>query len=209
MPPARSTAGRSTPSRPVRGWAVGAPAHRTVRGRAVGALAVALALSVGGVSTSGAAAQASPRPVTVDRAPAGPEAACVREGLASIPVSLRASAEEREGTGRPWFEVQWSGKPLPPGCDVRRSVAVYFVLWFPHLRFFFTEGFPIHWLQFWNGRRAVRGERERYVSGASYGGLECIRRARAKLRYKVTAPDGKVLARRIVAAPVKLPPCSQ
>jgi hypothetical protein len=180
-----------------------------VRRRALGALAVALALSAGNVSTSGAAAHAAARPVTVDRAPALQEAACIREGLASIPVSLRASAEWREGTGTPWFEVRWSGKPLAAGCKARRSVAVYFTLWFPHLRFSFTEGFPIHWLEFWNGRQVVRGERERYVSNASYGGLECIRRARAKLRYQVTAPDGAVLGRRIVAAPVKLPPCSQ
>jgi hypothetical protein len=193
---APSTAGRSTPRRPV-------------RRRAVGVLAVALALGVGSVSTSGATAHASPRPGTADRAPAGQEAACIREGLASIPVSLRASAEWREGTGRPWFEVRWSGRPLAAGCQLQRSVAAYFVLWFPHLRFSFTEGFPIHYLEFWNGRRAVRGERERYVSNATYGGLECIHRARAKLRYQVTAPDGKVLGRRIVAAPVKLPPCSQ
>jgi hypothetical protein len=181
-----------------------------VRRRALGALAVALALSVGGVSIAGAAAPASARRDTADRAaPAGQEAACIREGLASIPVSLRASAEWREGTGTPWFEVRWSGKPLAAGCESRRSVAVYFTLWFPHLRFAFTEGFPIHWLEFWNGRQAVRGEHERYVSNASYGGLECIRRARAKLRYQVTAPSGAVLGRRIVAAPVKLPPCSQ
>jgi hypothetical protein len=88
-------------------------------------------------------------------------------------------------------------------------VAVNLILWFPHLRFSFTEEFSVHYLEFWNGRRAVRGESERYVSNAHYEGLECIRRARAKLRYEVTAPGGAVLARRIVTAPVKLPPCSQ
>jgi hypothetical protein len=197
MRPARSTAGRSTPRRPV-------------RRRAFGALAVALALSVGGVVSSGAAAAAPARPDTADRAaPAGQEAACIREGLAPIPVTLRASAEWSEGTGRPWFEVRWSGKPLAAGCDVQRSVAVYSVLWFPHLRYSLTEEFSIHFLEFWNGRRAVRGERERYFSNSSFEGLECIRRARAKLRYEVTAPGGAVLGRRIVEAPVKLPPCSE
>jgi hypothetical protein len=175
-----------------------------VRRRALGALA----LSVGGTSTSDAAA-ASARPDTVDRAAPAGQAACIREGLASIPVSLRAGAESSYGTGTPWFEVRWSGRPLAPGCGARRSVAVYLILWFPHLRYSLTEEFSIHYLEFWNGNKAVRGESERYVSNAHYEGLECIRRARGKLRYEVTAPGGAVLGRRIVAAPVKLPPCSQ
>jgi hypothetical protein len=169
------------------------------RGRVFPAFAVALVLGAAGVWATGSAAEA----------PGKADAGCIREGLAPIPVTLEASAEWREGSGRPWFEVRWSGKPLAAGCMARRSVAVYFVLWFPHLRFSFTESFPIHFLEFWNGRQAVRGERERYVSNATYGGLECIRRARAKLRYEVTAPGGTVLGRRIVSAPVKLPPCSQ
>jgi hypothetical protein len=181
-----------------------------VRLRALGALAVALALSVGGLSTSGAAAQASARPDTATQATSvGQDAACIREGLAPIPVTLRAGAESSYGTGTPWFEVRWSGRPLAAGCDVQRSVAVYSVLWFPHLRYSLTEEFSIHYLEFWNGNKAVRGESDRYVSNAHYEGLECIRRARAKLRYEVTAPGGAVLGRRIVAAPVKLPPCSQ
>jgi hypothetical protein len=180
-----------------------------VRLRVVGALAVALALSVGNVSASGAAARASTRPDTADQAPAPQDATCIREGLASIPVTLRGSVERHEGSGAPVFEVRWSGKPLAARCRVRRTVAVEWTLWFPHLRFSLTEGFPSPWLEFWNGRKAVRNERERYVSNASYGGLGCLRKARAKLRYEVIAPGGAILGKRVVSAPVKIPSCSQ
>jgi hypothetical protein len=173
------------------------------------AIAVAVAVVVGAGPASGAAAHASARPDARERAPVDPDAACVREGLASIPVTLRAGARRVEGTGRPIFEVDWSGEPLAAGCKARRTVAVYFVLWFPHLRFVFTEGFPSPWLQFWDGRRVARTERESYVSGASYGGLACIRKARARLRYRVLGPNGAVVAQRIVSAPVKLLPCSE
>jgi hypothetical protein len=163
------------------------------------AFAVALVLGATGVWAAGSAA----------KAPGKPDPGCIREGLASIPVTLRASAERREGTGAPVFEVNWSGKPLAAGCKARRSVSVEFTIWFPHLRFVLTEGFPSPWLEFWNGRKAVRNERERYVSGASYRPLGCIRKARAKLRYEVTAAGGAVVARRVVSAPVKIPSCPQ
>ncbi len=163
------------------------------------AFAVALVLGAAGVWAAGSAA----------KAPGKPDARCIREGLASIPVTLRASAERREGTGTPVFEVRWSGKPLAPGCQARRSVSVEFTIWFPHLRFVLTEGLPSPWLQFWNGRKAVHNERESYVSNASYRPLGCVRKARAKLRYKVTAPGGAILGKRVVSAPVKIPSCSQ
>jgi hypothetical protein len=192
---AQSTVGPFTPSRPVR------------RIRVAGALAVALGLSVGVVSAH-AAADASARPAAADQAPARPSAACIREGLAPIPVTLRAGALYEERTGSPVFEVEWSGKPLAAGCRARRTVAIDFTLWFPHLRFVYTEGFPTHWLQFWSGRRVARSERERY-SGPLYSPLECIVKARAKLRYEVVGSGGAVFGRRVVSVPVKLLPCSE
>jgi hypothetical protein len=173
-----------------------------------GALAFALALSVAGVPISGAGPDASARPATADRAPARPSAACIREGLAPIPVTLRAGALYEEKTGSPVFEVEWSGKPLAAGCKARRTVAIDFTLWFPHLRFVFTEGFPTHWLQFWNGKRVARGERERY-RGPLYTPLQCIVKARAKLRYEVVGPGGAVFGKRVVSVPVKLLACSE
>ena len=123
-------------------------------------------------------------------------------------MSLHAVVPRDFGSGRPELLIRWSGKPLAAGCDARRAVAFQATVWFPHLRYSFNEGL-IPWLEFWNGRRAVRNEEERYGGNASYEGLACPFRARAKLRYEVTAPGGAVLATRIVAAPVKLPPCSQ
>jgi hypothetical protein len=169
------------------------------RGRVFQAFAIALVLGAAGVWAPGSAA----------KAPVRPDARCIREGLASIPVTLRASVEREEGSGAPVFEVHWSGKPLAADCKAQRSVAVEWTLWFPHLRFSYTHGFPSPWLEFWNGRNAVRNQQERYVSGASYGGLGCIRKARAKLRYEVVAPDGAVLGKRVVSAPVKIPGCPQ
>jgi hypothetical protein len=163
------------------------------------AFAVALVLGAAGVWAAGSSA----------KAPGKPDARCIREGLASIPVTLRASVERQDGSGTPVFEVNWSGEPLAPVCHARRSVAIDFTLWFPHLRFSFTEGFPSPWLEFWNGRKAVRNERERYVSNASYGGLGCLRKARGRLRYEVTAPGGAVVARRVVSEPVKILDCPQ
>jgi hypothetical protein len=143
------------------------------------------------------------------KAPGKPDARCIREGLASIPATLRASVEREEGSGAPVFEVTWSGKPLAAGCKAQRSVAVEFTSWFPHLRFSYSEGFPSPWLEFWNGRKAVLNEQERYVSNASYHGLGCIRKASGRLRYEVTEPGGAVVARRVVSAPVKIPSCPQ
>jgi hypothetical protein len=166
------------------------------RGRIFLACAVALVLGAAGVWAAGSAA----------KVPGKSDARCIREGLTSIPVTLRASAE-RQTT--PVLEVRWSGKPLAADCKARRSVAIDFTLWFPHLRFSYTEGFPSPWLEFWNGRKAVRNERESYVSNASFRGLGCIRKARAKLRYEVTAPGGAILGKRVVSVPVKLPACSE
>jgi hypothetical protein len=163
------------------------------------AFAVASVLSIGAAWTSGSASAAPQRP----------DARCIREGLAPIPVTVRASVARREGAGAPVFEVKWSGKPLAPGCRARRTVAVEWTLWFPHLRFAFTEGSPSPWLEFWDGRRPARGDRERYVSNASYRGLGCIRRARAKLRYEVVASGGAVVGRRVVRVPVRLPACPE
>jgi hypothetical protein len=158
----------------------------------------AVALSVTALSAPASAANAPT------------QAACIREGLAPIPVTLRAGAEYAGArAGTPVFQVDWSGKPLAVGCHARRAVAINFTMWFPHLRFVYTEGFPIHFLEFWNGRKEVRGGRESYVSGASYRPLRCILKARAKLRYEVIAPGGAILGKRIVPAPVKLLPCSE
>jgi hypothetical protein len=169
------------------------------RGNVLRAFAVASVLSIAAAWIPGSASAA----------PQQPDARCIREGLAPIPVTVRASVERREGTGAPVFEVRWSGKPLAAGCRARRTVAVEWTLWFPHLRFAFTEGFLSPWLEFWSGRKPVRGERERYVSNASYRGLGCIRRARARLRYEVVAPGGAVVGRRVVQVPVRLPACSE
>jgi hypothetical protein len=163
------------------------------------AFAVALVLGAAGVWATGSAA----------KAPGRPDAGCIREGLASIPVTLRASVKRQEGSGAPVFEVHWSGRPLAAGCKAaRRTVAVAWTVWFPHLRYTFTEGFPSPWLEFWNGRKAVRNEVERYL-GPFYGGLGCILKAKGRLRYEVTAPGGAVVARRIVSAPVKIPGCPE
>jgi hypothetical protein len=140
--------------------------------------------------------------------PAQPVAACVREGLAPISVTLRAVVPREEGTGRPELLIAWSGKPLAAGCEARRTVAFRATVWFPHLRYSFNEGL-IPWLGFWNGRKEVRDEQERYGRNATYEGLGCALRGRAKLRDEVVAPGGAVLGRRIVSAPVKLPACSQ
>jgi hypothetical protein len=169
------------------------------RGRVFPAFAVVLVLGAAGVWATSSAAEA----------PEKPDARCVREGLAPIPVTLRASADRHEGIGRPTLKVQWSGKPLAARCGSQRSVSIDFTLWFPHLRFWFTEGFPSPWLEFWNGRKAVHDGEENYVSNASYDGLGCLRKAHARLRYEVTAPDGSTLGKRVVSAPVKIPACSE
>jgi hypothetical protein len=189
MPRARSTAGPSTPRLP--------PVRR---GRISLVFAVALVLGAAGVWAAGSAAEA----------PGKPDARCIREGLALIPVTLRASVERQEGSGAPVLEVSWSGKPLAAGCHARRSVATDVELWFPHrISFSFTEGFPSPWQTFWVGRRAARNEQERYVSNAGYDGLGCIRKASGRLQYEVTAPGGAVVARRVVSAPVTTPGCPQ
>jgi hypothetical protein len=139
--------------------------------------------------------------------PAQPVAACVREGLAPIHVTLRAVVQRAEGAGRPELAIRWSGKPLAAGCEATRTVSFQATLWFPHLRYSFTEGLELNWLEFWNGRKAVSGEEERRGGNSTYQGLGCIYKTRARLRYEVVAPGGAVLGKRIVRAPVKLPPC--
>jgi hypothetical protein len=169
--------------------------------------ALSVALSVCALSAGAAVASASAGPASAATASAPTEAACIREGLAPISVNVHTLRGRVEGAGFPTLIVRWSGKPLAPGCDARRTVAVQATAWFPHLRFPFNQGFELPWLEFWNGHKAVRSEEWR-LSGPIFQGLGCVLRARARLRYEVITADGSVLGRRVVRVPAEFPPCA-
>ncbi len=138
-------------------------------------------------------------------------AKCISDGLAPISAHVRVSVAGLPESSTPSLRISWSGTPLPVACNLERSVGQDVEVRFADVpeAVSFSSGLPSRWLLFWTGKRRNSHGHAEYQGSSSEGDhLGCIKSVRARLRYRVLAPGGTVLAQRVRVVPAQYRGCS-